>query len=319
MLQGMSASEHYERGLVLKKVQVFDSALEEFQQAATDPNQAGKALVQVAVCLKSIGRDEEAVTAFRRALESGSLSFKERIQIRYLLGQTLEALGREVEALVVYRRIRREAPLFQDVDSRIASLSSDESDPVSSREPTFHACVGDILTLWGQLRPRLMSLLDQTWKSLARYAEETNGWVRRTFPSFRDMTCRRHLELTPERCSLSATIGRSVPMDKRRHARVAVQLRSQFSSKNRILAGDGELRDLSPWGCRITSPVGVAIGAALECCIFPQDELNPFTVDEATVRWIRPQEFGLAFTKVRPGVQQQIAQMCRIVAPLGQS
>ena len=319
MLQGMSALEHYERGLVLKKVQVFDSALEEFQQAATDPKQAGKALVQVAVCLKNIGRDEEAATAFRRALESGSLSFKERIQIRYLLGQTLEALGREVEALVVYRRIRREHPAFQDVDSRIAYLSSDGGDPVSSHEPAFHTWVGHILMLWRQLRPQLMSLLGQTWESLARYANtlETNGRARRTFPRFRDMTCRtRHPELTPERWSLSATIGRSVPSDKRRHARVAVQLRSRFSSKNRILAGEGELRDLSPWGCRITSPVGVAIGAALECCIFPQDELNPFTVDEATVRWIRPQEFGLAFTKVRPGVQQQIAQMCRIVSPI---
>jgi len=319
MAQGMSAVEHYERGLLLKKVQIFDSALEEFQHAATDPQQAGKALVQVALCLKSIGRDEEAVTAFRRALESGSFSSKEQVHIRYLLGQTLEALGREVEALVVYRRIRKEDPAFQDVDSRIAYLSSDGDDPVSSREPAFHARVRDVLTLWEQLRPQLASLLGKTWESLVRYADnlEANGWVRNASSRFRDMTCgTRHLEVTPERCSLSASIGRSVPVDKRRHARVAVQLRSQFSSKNRILAGEGELRDLSPWGCRITSPVGVAIGAALECCIFPQDELNPFTVDEATVRWIRPREFGLAFTKVRPSVQQQIAHMCRIVAPL---
>ena len=105
-------------------------------------------------------------------------------------------------------------------------------------------------------------------------------------------------------------------MDKRRHVRVAVQLHSQFSSKNRIVAGEGELRDLSPWGCRITSPIGVPVGAELECCIFPQGELNPFTVDEATVRWIGPREFGLAFTKVRPGVQQQIAQLCRKRTPL---
>ncbi|HET9378497.1 MAG TPA: PilZ domain-containing protein [Chthoniobacterales bacterium] len=312
MAQGMSAVEHYERGLLLKKVQIFDSALEEFQHAAMDPQQAGKALVQVALCLKSMGRDEEAVTAFRRGLESGSFSSKEQIHIRYLLGQTLEELGREVEALVVYRRIRKEDPTFQDVDSRIAYLTSDGDDPVSSRDPGFHARVRDVLTLWEQLRPQLASLLGKTWESLVRYTDnlEANGGVR-------SMTCRtRHLDLTPGRCSLSASIGRSVPVDKRRHARVAVQLRSQFSSKNRILAGEGELRDLSPWGCRITSPVGVAIGAALECCIFPQDELNPFTVDEATVRWIRPREFGLAFTKVRPSVQQQIAQMCRIVAPL---
>jgi hypothetical protein len=37
---------------------------------------------------------------------------------------------------------------------------------------------------------------------------------------------------------------------------------------------------------------------------------------DATVRWIRHREFGLAFTKVRPSVQRQIAQVCRKVAPL---
>jgi hypothetical protein len=49
----------------------------------------------------------------------------------------------------------------------------------------------------------------------------------------------------------------------------------------------------------------------LECCIFPQNEDNPFIIEGATVRWISSREFGLAFTKVRPGVQRQIAQLCR--------
>jgi hypothetical protein len=78
-----------------------------------------------------------------------------------------------------------------------------------------------------------------------------------------------------------------------------------------MVAGEGELRDLSPWGCRVTSVVAVPVGADLECCIFPQDRGNPFIVDGATVRWINAQEFGLAFTNVRPGVQRQIAQLCR--------
>lgn len=324
MGQGMSAFECYERGLVLKQIKIFDSALDDFRQAAIDPRFAGKALVQAALCLKSMGRDEEAVTPFRQALESGTFSSKERIHIMYLLGQTLESLGREIEALVVYRRIRREDPDFQDVDSRIQFLSSDGSDPSPSRQPASQAWVGDILKVWRQLRPQVVSLMGRTWESLARYAGtlETNRWFRGKSPGFQDMARRiRHLKLTMQRCSSSTSTGRPVPvrkgqMDKRRHTRVAVQLRSQFSSKNRIVAGEGELRDLSPWGCRITSPVGVPVGAELECCIFPQDEHNPFTVDEATVRWIRPQEFGLAFTKVRPGVQQQIAQMCRKRTPL---
>jgi len=84
--------------------------------------------------------------------------------------------------------------------------------------------------------------------------------------------------------------------------------------KGRTVAGEGELQDLSPGGCRVTSPLEVPVGTELECCIFPQYEGNPFTVEAATVRWSQSREFGLSFTKVRPDVQRQIAQLCR--APL---
>src|SRR5262247_2010517 len=100
-------------------------------------------------------------------------------------------------------------------------------------------------------------------------------------------------------------------MDKRQHVRVSVQFRSHFSSKNRMVAGDGELRDLSSGGCRVASLVAISVGAELEFCIFPGAEGNPFIIEGATVRWIRPLEFGLAFTKVDPGVQQLIRQLCR--------
>ena len=90
MAQDTPGADHYERGLLMKKVQSFDSALKEFQQATKDPTQAGKAFAQVALCLKTLNRPEEAVTAFRQALETGPFSTKERVHILYLLGETLE-------------------------------------------------------------------------------------------------------------------------------------------------------------------------------------------------------------------------------------
>jgi c-di-GMP-binding flagellar brake protein YcgR len=104
--------------------------------------------------------------------------------------------------------------------------------------------------------------------------------------------------------------------ENRQYPRVSVQFRSHFSSKNRMVAGDGDLKDLSPGGCRVASSVAVQVGTELEFCIFPADEDNPFIVDAATVRWARDQEFGLAFTQVRPAVQQQLVQLCRKRAPL---
>src|SRR5437773_6361721 len=65
-------------------------------------------------------------------------------------------------------------------------------------------------------------------------------------------------------------------MDKRQYVRVSVQFRGHFSSKSRMVAGEGELRDLSPGGCRVASPVAVSVGDELEFCIFPEAEGNPF-------------------------------------------
>jgi hypothetical protein len=52
--------------------------------------------------LKKSGKQEEAVAAFRRALQVSSFSSKERVQILYLLERTVEALDRNSETLEIY-------------------------------------------------------------------------------------------------------------------------------------------------------------------------------------------------------------------------
>ena len=305
----MSGLGFYERGLLLKKVQIFDMALTEFQQATTDPQQAGKAFAQVGLCFKALGREDDAVRAFRQALETGSFSTLERVHIQYLLAQTLESLDQEFEALVVYRRIRREHPNFQDVDVRIQDLSSGR---LRSRRRlwTSHQRE-DVFKLWEHLKPQVASLLSQTWQRLARYGDmlETPRPVMHMSSSARE---RDHLKTPAKHCSSSSPIDRS---ERRRQGRIAVQMLSQFSSKTPIVAGEGEIRDLSASGCRITSPVRVPLGTAVECWIYPQNG-HPFAVEEATVRWNGHREFGLVFNRVRPSVQRQIADMCRTLAPL---
>lgn len=302
MEQPKSAHDHYERGRVLKHAQMFDQAREEFQHVAGDPQYAGNAHLQIALCLLATGRYDEAVEAFRQALEVGTFSSKEKAHILYVLGQTLESLGRYAEALEAYGWTRKEVPGFQDVAQRIQHLLAGGRGLLPRRRPASRSVVGDMLRLGGQLTPQVLSLLGQAWTSFGQYADKLGH------PS-------GERELTPTRCSPPASRDRK--RDTRRHVRVAVRLQSHFSSKGRRVTGEGELRDLSPGGCRVTSLVAVPVGAELECCIFSQDAGNPFTIDGATVRWSRPQEFGLAFTKVRPGVQRQISQLCRTRTPLG--
>jgi len=279
MLRGLAGCDFYERGLALKKVQIFDMAVTEFREATKDPEHAGKAFAQIALCLKRLGRDDEAVTAFREALGTESFSSLERVHIRYLLAQTLESLDRIPEALIVYRTIRREYPNFQDVDDRIQILNSRN---LGVRDPVTAHQGGDRTRLWSQFKPHLTSLLNHTWQRLA------------------------HGE--PHSVSLPPSSAQQA-LERRGQDRVTVRALSQFFSKAHTVAGEGEVRDLSPSGCRITSPVRVGLGTAVECWIYPQDG-RPFAVDEATVQWVGHREFGLRFSNVRLGVQRQITDMC---------
>ena len=140
----LSPLHRYERGLVLKRVQIFDKAIEEFQQAATDPQYTGEAHVQIGLCLRSAGRYEEAVSAFRQALTYPPFTSENSVRILYLLGRVLELLGQYAETLEIYRWIIKEDNGYLDVVHRIEDLSSGR-DPVGRRQPADQSWVGDML------------------------------------------------------------------------------------------------------------------------------------------------------------------------------
>ena len=116
--------EAYERGTALKNVGLFRQAAEHFEKAAQDPAYTLKGFAQMGLSLKKSGKQEEAVAAFRRALQVSAALLKEQVQILYLLGRTLESLERIPEALESYRWLRREAPQYRDVARRIETLST---------------------------------------------------------------------------------------------------------------------------------------------------------------------------------------------------
>jgi tetratricopeptide (TPR) repeat protein len=120
----LEAGDHYERGTVLRKAGLFKEAIAEFEQAAASRGYTLKAHAQIGLCHKSRGRYEEAVAAFRRALQAPAASTKETVQVLYVLGRTLEMLGRIEETLEAYRWIRREDSDYRDVAQRISELSS---------------------------------------------------------------------------------------------------------------------------------------------------------------------------------------------------
>lgn len=305
----MAAEACYERGLVMKQMRMFNAAIESFQKAALEPSYAGKAHVQVALCLKAAGQQEAAVTAFRQAAADPALSPDERRHIFYHLGRTLESLGRYAESLEAYGRVRKEDPGFQDVVRRIKHLSSGKRGPVPQSSGSWQAWMKTTL------KPQMVALFEQTG----------HWWNGQTVSSTNERTKRNdHANV---RGSMSpcprpggSASGRVQPgfrkqtIEHRQHVRVPVRLNSYFTVKGRTVGGKGELRDLSPWGCRVVSSTAFPVGADLQCCIYPQNATTAFIIEGATVRWIGPKEFGLSFTSVRPIVQQQIAELCQVQA-----
>lgn len=315
MQQPMSAFEHYEHGLVLKQVKMFSPAIDDFRKAALDPAFAGKADLQIALCLKAADRHEESVMAFRQALATHAFSPVERRYVLYHLGQALELVGRHEESLEIYEAIRKEDPTFCDVAKRSKHLSSGGRGPVPQTYGQWPAWAEEVVAQGRQLKPHLLSFLEQTGQWMSRQAEGLKGHplFDRKKPASLNMDAQRSAQTSGQKRPGQSS-ARSRTGESRRYPRTSVRLRSHFSAKGRTAKGEGELRDLSPWGCRVTSPVAFPVGENLECCIFPQDAANPFVIDGATVRWISAREFGLSFTSVRPGVQRQIAQLCRAQA-----
>lgn len=145
----IDSAERYERGLALKKAGLYKPAIEQFELATVDPNFTLKAQAQIGLCFKLAGRREDAVTAFRKALNASAGSSKETVQVLYVLGRTLESLGRIGETLEAYRWIRREDPGYRDVASRIEQLSSRRPVPAGRKyTSTDSSWVGGMLKSW---------------------------------------------------------------------------------------------------------------------------------------------------------------------------
>jgi hypothetical protein len=95
--------------------------------------------------------------------------------------------------------------------------------------------------------------------------------------------------------------------EKRSHPRFTAQFRSTFSGGQR--EGQGKTLDLSDGGCRIESDHSVVAGASFECRIYAPGLSWPLRIDEAQVRWVKGNTFGLQFTAMHPDERVKLKQV----------
>jgi type II secretory pathway predicted ATPase ExeA len=114
----------YREALALKQAGEFSRAIALLDRLVADEMWGVKALGQIGLCLKAIGRYEEAISAYRAALERPSRSEQDLVSLRYVYARTLESMGRSKEAAECYGTISRDGRQYRDVAARIDRLRS---------------------------------------------------------------------------------------------------------------------------------------------------------------------------------------------------
>jgi general secretion pathway protein A len=114
----------YAQGVAMRKDGRLRDAIDLLELAGKNPSYVMKAQAQIGLCHRSLGDQESAIQAFRKALSDQSASRHEVIDVQYFLARTLESVGQIAEAATLYRRIEHMNTRFKDASYRAKELSS---------------------------------------------------------------------------------------------------------------------------------------------------------------------------------------------------
>lgn len=103
------------------------------------------------------------------------------------------------------------------------------------------------------------------------------------------------------------------PLEKRKQPRFTSQFRSTISGGQG--EGQGRTLDLSSGGCMIETDFPVVEGTSFECRIYVPGLDWPLRIDEAQVRWVKANTFGIQFKKIQPDEE---AKLKRVLANLNE-
>jgi hypothetical protein len=102
--------------------------------------------------------------------------------------------------------------------------------------------------------------------------------------------------------------------DRRVQPRFTTQFRSTFSGQRQ--EGQGRTLDVSSGGCKIESDMKVEQGTKLECRLHIPGLDWPLRIDEASVRWVDGNSFGIAFSRITP---EELAKLTTVLSELEQT
>ena len=94
-------------------------------------------------------------------------------------------------------------------------------------------------------------------------------------------------------------------MAERRGRRLSLNCRLLFFGEDDF-EGEARRLDLSTNGCQASSLTQVQVGMVLRLSLFLDDQKWPLRIDEALVRWVKGEKFGLELTGIRPAQRERV-------------
>lgn len=127
---------HYSLGIAYKEMCLFDDAINEFQTASQAPQRRIDCLTLEGVCYRDKGDYAKAEEIFNNILAMQGVTGEEIVSLRYELAILFETVGRQKEALQLYRQVQSDNPGYRDAVKKIALLHG-ENDAQEQDEIEF--------------------------------------------------------------------------------------------------------------------------------------------------------------------------------------
>lgn len=120
------ADAHYDLGVAFKEMGLLEEAISEFQKALRSDDTRLRAAEALGMCFYEKGQLQVAATVMRRAVDADPSGDDAKIGLLYWLGRCEEEQAKPADALVYYQRAFAIDINFQDVGTRVSSLSKAE-------------------------------------------------------------------------------------------------------------------------------------------------------------------------------------------------
>jgi len=130
------AATHYDLALAYKEMGLFTDALKEAELAARDPQRECMCYAMIGVIHFDQGHLDEAIAAYRRALEAEHKTAEQEIGLEYDLAKAYEKQAKPREALLHYQRVAERDANYRDVHDRVQALLHGAERPVREASGT---------------------------------------------------------------------------------------------------------------------------------------------------------------------------------------